>query len=616
MVRLGRQSVVYIAVLAGAFVLALAASWTALGARLDTYAYDFFFRQFPAAPVRPQSMVVAIDEVSLMKFGGLPSIRRPLAEGMRVISANGPLAVAVDVTLSDPGAEDADAALEAAFQGTRNLVLACDLIEGGRTWEDPLPRFGRRAAAVGHVHAQPDPRDGVNRAIPLEKVTTGRVRRWALALEAFRLSRGAEIVESPQDVTVGAVTIPAPRLADRLMRIRYLAPPRQVPRLSLKDVIERPDLAAQCAGKVVFVGVTAASAARDRLTTPVSDSDQMPGVEIHANAFETMAQGRFITDAWSGWELLSALALAAACGVAFRFLPGWWASLAAACAVAAALVLPAVCFRQGLVFSLVTPLSAAALAAMTAAAYQHLVARRSLGEAEAGRARYQQAMHFVTHEMKTPLTAIQGSSELMSRYALTEDKRKQIATMINSESKRLARMIEMFLNVERLSAGQIEMKRETFALDALLAACVERARVLAARKNIRIALEPVPPDLVLSGDRELIEYACYNLLSNAVKYSPPETETTVRAERGGGHVRIAVQDQGIGMDHKEVKQVFQKFYRTKKAEQSGEAGTGIGLSIVEQIVEGHGGAIEVTSRPGEGSCFTLVFPAAAPVERR
>ena len=174
----------------------------------------------------------------------------------------------------------------------------------------------------------------------------------------------------------------------------------------------------------------------------------------------------------------------------------------------------------------------------------------------------------------------------------------------------------MFLNVERLSAGQIEMKRETFALDALLAVCVERARVLAARKNIRIALEPVPPELLLSGDRELIEYACYNLLSNAVKYSPPDTETSVRAERGGDHVRIAVRDQGIGMDQKEVKQVFQKFYRTKKAEQSGEAGTGIGLSIVEQIVARHGGAIEVTSRPGEGSCFTLVFPAAAPVERR
>ena len=81
-------------------------------------------------------------------------------------------------------------------------------------------------------------------------------------------------------------------------------------------------------------------------------------------------------------------------------------------------------------------------------------------------------------------------------------------------------------------------------------------------------------------------------------------------------IRIAVKDQGIGMDQKEVKQIFQKFYRTKKAEESGEAGTGIGLSIVQQIVEQHGGRIEVTSQPGAGSCFTLDLPAASRRARR
>jgi signal transduction histidine kinase len=101
-----------------------------------------------------------------------------------------------------------------------------------------------------------------------------------------------------------------------------------------------------------------------------------------------------------------------------------------------------------------------------------------------------------------------------------------------------------------------------------------------------------------------------------VKYSPQRTEVTLSARKDGGHVdrgdvRIAVKDQGIGMDQKEVKQIFQKFYRTKKAEESGELGTGIGLSIVQQIVEQHGGKIGVTSQPGAGSCFTIVVPAAA-----
>jgi signal transduction histidine kinase len=134
-------------------------------------------------------------------------------------------------------------------------------------------------------------------------------------------------------------------------------------------------------------------------------------------------------------------------------------------------------------------------------------------------------------------------------------------------------------------------------------------RLLAERKHIAIELEPIAGALQVTGDRELMEYACYNLLTNAVKYSPQRTQVTVSGFQESGHVRIAVRDQGIGMDQKEVRQIFRKFYRTKKAEESGEAGTGIGLSIVQQIVEQHGGEIEVASQPGVGSCFTLVLPA-------
>jgi signal transduction histidine kinase len=212
--------------------------------------------------------------------------------------------------------------------------------------------------------------------------------------------------------------------------------------------------------------------------------------------------------------------------------------------------------------------------------------------------------------MRTPLSAIQGSSELISRFPLTEEKRKQIAQLINSESKRLARMVEIFLNVERLSAGQMELKRETIPVKEMVELCLVRVQPLADRKRIAVVVEPMLDNMQVTGDRELMEYACYNLLTNAVKYSPQRTEVRVSAWKESGHVRISVKDQGIGMDQKEVKQIFQKFYRTKKAEESGEAGTGIGLSIVQQIVEQHGGEIDVVSQPGAGSCFTLVLPAA------
>jgi signal transduction histidine kinase len=203
----------------------------------------------------------------------------------------------------------------------------------------------------------------------------------------------------------------------------------------------------------------------------------------------------------------------------------------------------------------------------------------------------------------------------MSRYALSDEKRQQIAQLIHSESKRLGRMIEMFLNVERLSAGEMELRQENFSARDLMSGCVERARPLAERKQIRITMLDLPEDTML-GDRELMEYAFYNVLTNAVKYSPSKTEVTVFGGRAGERLEVSVRDQGIGMDQKEVGKIFQKFYRTRKAEQSGESGTGIGLSIVEQIVVQHGGKIEVESAPGRGSCFTLVLPAVHHVTTR
>jgi signal transduction histidine kinase len=235
-----------------------------------------------------------------------------------------------------------------------------------------------------------------------------------------------------------------------------------------------------------------------------------------------------------------------------------------------------------------------------------------LNYAENEKARYQQTIQFVTHEMRTPLTAIQGSSELIGRYgSMPEAKRKQMAELINAESKRLARMISTFLSLERLSENGTEIKQERFALHELVERCATRARPLADNKQIAIDILNLPAEELI-GDRELMEYAVYNLLTNAVKYSPPQTRVTVSGEDDrGDRVCVSVEDQGIGMDKREVGRIFEKFYRTKKAEQSGEMGTGIGLSIVKQIINEHGGTIDVKSEPGKGSKFTLILKRAS-----
>ncbi len=629
MKRGGRKGVAaYAALLFGAFAVALAASW-ALGTPIDNAAYDFMFRLYQPPPWQTQSVLLAIDEPTLnATTGGIRGIREPLAQALKIVAAAKPKAVAVDIILAEKsGNGRLDAELADALCSTPNLVLSSELIQDGSRWEDPRPEFKRCAKAVGHVHAKPDEGDSRTREIPLVRRNTGgRDQRLALSLEAFVLSRGEEITQfaDSNDLQVGRTVIPVKGSPivhrgqsnlqeQRLMRVRFIPPNMApIPRISLSGLIADPSLASVFAGKVVFVGVTAQSEVRDRLLTPVSPANYTTGIVIHAEAFETMAQGRFLTDARNDWVFLVSLGLVAAVGLAFRYLPGWRAYASAVAVVLAAQVIPYVFFTHGVIFSLAVPLFSAVLAAMAAAAYYQLVVRRNWLVEQASRERYQQAMHFVTHEMRTPLSTIQGSSDLISRYALSEEKRKQVAVLINSESKRLARMVEIFLNVERLSAGQMELKREAIQAKEMVDVCVERVRPLGERKRIAMTLQPIPEDLTLTGDRELMEYACYNLLTNAVKYSPQRTEVTVACWKQGGHVRIAVKDQGIGMDQKEVKQIFQKFYRTKKAEQSGEMGSGIGLSIVQQIVEQHGGKIEVTSQPGVGSCFTLVLPAGMP----
>jgi len=601
----------YIGLLAGVFVVAVLASWR-FGGPVDNASYDEMFRFYTPPAWQAQSVILAIDEPTLLAAGGIVHIRRPLAQALRRVATSRPKAVAVDLILADAGDPAESRELSEALRGAPNLVLSCELIGEPVRWEDPQPEFARWAKALGHVYAQPDDNDSVMRAIPLEK-RAGNAQRWALALQAFRLTRGAPIIESPTDLQVGPTIIPVHRTSDgRLMRVRYRPPDNPVPRVSMSTLLAHPDLAEPAfSGKVVFVGVTAATELRDRLFTPYAFGDTMPGVEIHANAFETLAQGLFLTDAPEAAVLLLAVVLVIAGGLAFAYLPGWKAYAAGLAILWISWFAPYAFFTHRVVFSFATSAAPVTACLIAAAAWQSLVVRRNLVRAEADRMRYQQAMHFVTHEMRTPLSAIQGSSELISRYSLTDEKRKQIADLINSESKRLARMIEVFLNVERLSAGQMELKREDIEIREMVETCAQRARPLADRKRITLALQPITEALRVTGDRELMEYACYNLLTNAVKYSPQQTEVTVSAWHDNGRIRVAVKDQGIGMDQKELKKIFQKFYRTKKAEASGEAGTGIGLSIVQQIVEQHGGVIEVVSKPGAGSCFTLVLPAAA-----
>ena len=596
------------AALAGAASLALLLSWTPIGRQVDFWAYDLLLRVFPPPAAPSAAVILAIDEDTLEASGGLTNLRRPVGEALQILSHHEPAAIAVDIVLSERRDEADNQALAAGLTAGPPVVLAANLRADGQGWEVPDHSFQEAAATLGHVHAEPDA-DGLCRRVLLAKAA-GRERRWALGLEAFRLAVGGpEIIQSAEGLSLGERFIPAPYRRDQELLLRFANPQQPIERLSLQQVIDDPASAATVRGRAVFVGVLVLGGIDRYLMTPYSFGEPMAGVEINATLYETLARGDFLTPVSPSTALMAALAAALALAAVFWLLVGWQAVLAGAGVLAAAHALPAALFSSDLVFPAAQTIFVAWACFLTGASYHYLVVRNQLDRAEAQTSRYQKAVHYVTHEMRTPLTAIQGSSELISRFTLPEDKQRQIGELIHKESQRLARMVEMFLSVERLSAGELDIKREAVPVSTVLAECVERVQPLADRKRIEIRWE-ADPGLRVDGDRELLEYACYNLISNAVKYSPAETAIDVRAQSSFNRILIAVRDQGYGMESSELQKIFQRFYRARTAQKSGENGSGLGLAIVEEIVIQHHGSISVESQIGKGSCFTVSLPAA------
>ena len=610
-----RKAAKYALVSAAALALGLAAGWSPWGRAIDLWAYDFLLRLHPPEPAPSASVILAIDEQTLDAHGGLPHLRAPLAKALEMVCRHEPAAVAIDIILSEPGEEDANRALEQALAACPNVVLATHLASsagsgaGATSWEEPLSRFALHAAALGHAHAEPD-EDGVTRRIQPAKAT-GRDRRWALAFETFRLVSGAETIrETGRGLEIGDTFLPLGPGDSAALHIRYRNPASTVESISVKRVLEDPAAAAAVRGRAVFAGVRITGGLDRYLMTPYSFGEAMSGVEINANAYETLAAGRFLADVSGSTELLACLLPAAAFGLLYAQGSGAGTIAAAMTVLAAAHLVPVAAFRGGYVFPPAALLTVGWLSFLGSGVYRHLVVRKRLGQAESQRDRYQRAVGYVTHEMRTPLTTIQGSSEIMSRYPLSDEKRKEIAEMIHRESKRLGRMMEIFLGVEQLSAGERDLAGESLAAADILTAALDRARPAADKKQIEIE-QHFTDEATIWGDREFLEYACYNLIANAVKYSPARGKITVRAKQHQDRVYLSVEDRGYGMDESEIKNIFQRFYRTERAEQSGTPGSGLGLALVEEIVDRHGGSIKVESRVNEGSRFTVSLPAAA-----
>jgi signal transduction histidine kinase len=220
----------------------------------------------------------------------------------------------------------------------------------------------------------------------------------------------------------------------------------------------------------------------------------------------------------------------------------------------------------------------------------------------------------VSHEMRTPLTAIQGMTELLANYDMDPVRRKEISSAINGEVKRLTSMITEYLDITRLEFGATALRKTPVKVEALLQRVEMLLAPVAGQRGIRLVLTLSPGLPSLFADLDLLGRAVENLVSNAIKYSPDDTEVAIGAARDKDGIAISVADHGYGIPEPDLTRVFEKFYRVPRMEDAGVPGTGLGLALVREIAELHGGTVSVTSKVGRGSTFTLRIPSgeAAP----
>jgi signal transduction histidine kinase len=217
----------------------------------------------------------------------------------------------------------------------------------------------------------------------------------------------------------------------------------------------------------------------------------------------------------------------------------------------------------------------------------------------------------VSHEFKSPVTAIRQLAEMLRAGRVpSEDRRQRYYDVLVEQSERLTALMDHILDFAKMDAGYELERRETDPGEHLeeVASRVEhrvRHRGYAVRREID---EDLP---VVNLDPDAIALAVTNLIDNGIKYSGDAREVVLRAAARNGDLEIAVQDFGVGVDPADREHVFERFYRGGNPLTRSVKGTGLGLTLVKQIVDAHGGSIDVRSEPGEGSTFTIRLPTGA-----
>ncbi|MCZ2127707.1 MAG: GAF domain-containing protein [Anaerolineales bacterium] len=211
------------------------------------------------------------------------------------------------------------------------------------------------------------------------------------------------------------------------------------------------------------------------------------------------------------------------------------------------------------------------------------------------------------HEIRTPLSSLSTATYLLLRPEMSQEQRDQIVQNIHNETMRLNALTSSFFDLARLESGRVQYRKTVFSLADLMYECKDIMESKALEDNIHLRVESPEGLPLLDADRDKIKQVFLNLVSNAIKYNRPNGSVLMRAETADNEIIIQIQDTGLGIPEEALPHLFQKFYRVREHE-ARISGTGLGLSICKQIVQGHGGRIEVKSKMGVGTMFVIYLP--------
>ncbi len=219
----------------------------------------------------------------------------------------------------------------------------------------------------------------------------------------------------------------------------------------------------------------------------------------------------------------------------------------------------------------------------------------------------------VTHEFKTPLTAIQGFAETLLAGAIDDPQnRMRFLEIILEHSRRLARLTDDLLKLSKMDADRLELEIRGLSVSQFVEGCIETTQRPAAEKDLRISVNLQQPLPDIAADRRRLAEVLQNLLDNAMQYTPAGGQIMVSASADDAEVTFTVSDTGIGIPRADQSRIFERFYRVDVARSREVGGTGLGLAIAKHLVEVHGGRIWVDSEVGQGSQFHFTVPIFVP----